>query len=95
MVKTRTLDSILHGDLDLSKVDYLKIDVEGAEVEVLKGARKIIQNSPCLKMLVEVEKNNEIEVDVILKELGCDNSVCIAVNPSGTISEKYYFKVEK
>ncbi|HJH26340.1 MAG TPA: hypothetical protein C5S37_06075 [Methanophagales archaeon] len=93
LVKARTLDSILLGDLGLSKVDYMKIDVEGAEVEVLKGARKIIAKSPDIKILIEVERGYEIEVDTILNELGCDKSEYLGeVGASGNVCEKYYFK---
>lgn len=38
--KVRTLDSY---DLGLSRVDWLKLDVEGAEVEVLHGAEQLIR----------------------------------------------------
>ena len=38
-VKKRTLDSIVPDDV---KIDFIKIDVEGAELEVLKGASEII-----------------------------------------------------
>jgi len=41
-VKTRTIDSIVH-ELKLSKVDLIKIDVEGAEVEVFEGAKNTLQ----------------------------------------------------
>jgi FkbM family methyltransferase len=93
LVKARTIDSILLGDLGLSKVDYMKIDVEGAEVEVLKGARKIIAKSPDIKILIEVERGYEIEVDTILNELGCDKSEYLGdVGASGNVCEKYYFK---
>lgn len=41
-VKTITLDEILGYN---QKIDFIKIDVEGAELNVLKGARKVIANS--------------------------------------------------
>ena len=40
-VKTRTVDSTVH-ELKLSKVDLIKIDVEGAEVEVIEGAKSTL-----------------------------------------------------
>ena len=92
-VKSRTIDSILLGDLGLSKVDYMKIDVEGAEVEVLKGAHKIIAKSPYIKILIEIEHSHKIEVDAILKELGCDKSEYLCdFGASLDVCEKYYFK---
>lgn len=38
-VKVNTLDEILKNQ----KVDFIKMDIEGAEVEALKGAKKIIR----------------------------------------------------
>jgi FkbM family methyltransferase len=41
-VLIRTLDSIID-ELKISKINYIKIDVEGFDYEVLKGARNIIK----------------------------------------------------
>jgi FkbM family methyltransferase len=64
-VDARTTDSILrqHG---INSVDWVKIDVEGAEVDVLAGMKKVIGNSPNLRILIEVSPSNEQEVDDIL-----------------------------
>lgn len=35
------------------KVDFIKIDVDGAEPHVLKGLEKTVQNNPQLKMVIE------------------------------------------
>jgi hypothetical protein len=37
----------------ISQVDFIKVDVEGFEIEVLNGMRGIIAKSPNLHMLVE------------------------------------------
>ena len=42
-----TLDD-LYRDLELTRVDLLKIDVEGAELDVLKGAEE------CLKVIKNI-----------------------------------------
>lgn len=38
---------------EIKKIDFLKIDVEGAEFDVLKGMTNIIHNNKSLKILVE------------------------------------------
>jgi FkbM family methyltransferase len=53
-VKIRRLDDIL-AELDISKVDFLKLDAEGAELSVLCGAMKLLSRSPRPAMLVEVQ----------------------------------------
>ncbi len=39
-----TLDNIV-SDLQIGKVDFIKIDAEGSELEILKGASNILKNS--------------------------------------------------
>lgn len=49
-VKVKTLDSIL-SQYRISKVDFIKVDVEGFDFETLKGARKIISTcSPIIQI---------------------------------------------
>jgi len=38
---------------DLPKVDFIKIDVDGSEIQVLKGMEKTIEKNPNLKMIIE------------------------------------------
>ncbi len=64
-VETRTTDSILK-QYGIRNADWVKIDVEGAEAEVLIGMKEVIENSPSLKMLVEVSRSNEHAIDQIL-----------------------------
>lgn len=63
-VKVDTLDNILK-ELGIKKIDLIKIDVEGAEVDVLKGTVKTLKryhpkiifeawNNKCLKKVEEV-----------------------------------------
>ena len=52
-VATDTLDNILY-DLHIDRVEWLKIDVEGAEVCVLKGAKRTIaSNLEHIKFIIE------------------------------------------
>ena len=45
------LDKYFNNDF---KVDFIKIDIEGAEVKALKGMKNIIKRSPELKILTEI-----------------------------------------
>lgn len=53
-VPVRRVDDIL-SELDISKVDFVKLDVEGAELSVLCGAVKLLNRNPRPAMLVEVQ----------------------------------------
>jgi FkbM family methyltransferase len=53
-VPVRRLDDVL-AELVVSKVDFLKLDVEGAELSVLYGAMKILQKEPRPAILAEVQ----------------------------------------
>lgn len=52
-VPVQTMDSQLE-KLGITKVDVMKIDVQGSESAVLEGMKKIIEQSPDLVMLVEL-----------------------------------------
>lgn len=52
-VEADTLDAILNSQ-GLPAIDWLKIDVEGGEYEVLRGAHSTISNSKNLSLMVEV-----------------------------------------
>jgi FkbM family methyltransferase len=51
-VKQIKLDDFLP-DLGIEKIDFLKIDIEGYEYFALKGAEKLIKNSPNLWLFIE------------------------------------------
>lgn len=53
-VPVRRLDDIL-SELGISKVDFMKLDVEGAELSVLYGALKLLKGNSRPAMLVEVQ----------------------------------------
>lgn len=53
-VRVRRLDDIL-SELEVSKVDFMKLDVEGAELSVLYGALKLLNRDSRPAMLVEVQ----------------------------------------
>jgi FkbM family methyltransferase len=52
-VKANTLDSLLFEN-GINQVNWIKIDVEGAEYEVLRGAAGILSSSIDISLLVEI-----------------------------------------
>jgi len=68
-VKIRTLDNILK-ELKIKKVDIIKIDVEGAEPNVLKGATKILKKDHP-KIIFEALDNKGLnKTKKVLSEFG-------------------------
>lgn len=55
-LQMRTLDSY-----DLKDVDFIKIDTQGSEMEVLQGARDTLINNDCV-LNVEIEQKNQAQV---------------------------------
>ena len=55
--------------LNLNRVDFLKIDVEGMEVEVLKGAVKTMQQYKPIA-LIEIIKSDRIALEKFMNECG-------------------------
>jgi FkbM family methyltransferase len=53
-------------------VDIIKIDVEGAEILVLKGAHRILSANPCLKLFIEFSP-------VIIRRAGYEPSEFLAI----------------
>lgn len=53
------LDSVIHG-----KVDFMKIDTEGAEPLVLEGMQKILKVSPNLKIVLEFSPSVSINFGI-------------------------------
>jgi FkbM family methyltransferase len=54
-VDANTLDNLLkQNGINAEDVNWLKIDVEGAELEVLRGANNVLSKSKNITMLVEI-----------------------------------------
>ena len=54
-----TLDNLLIKEHGINEVNWMKIDVEGAELEVLKGAHNILSNSKRINLLIEIHDVNK------------------------------------
>ena len=57
-VSANTLDNILQQEEKIINVNWIKIDVEGAELEVLKGAHNVLSKSKDISLLIEVHGRN-------------------------------------
>jgi FkbM family methyltransferase len=64
-VHLNTLDNLLIKQHGISEVNWMKIDVEGAELEVLKGAHNILSNSKRLKLLIEIHGVNKLYKPIV------------------------------
>ena len=53
-VSVKTLDKLVE-ELNLKKIDLIKIDTEGAEIPVLKGAERMLKANPNMRILVAAE----------------------------------------
>jgi FkbM family methyltransferase len=60
VVKVMSLDELLQA-AGLSEVDWMKIDVEGAELKVLQGGKRLLKDSKNLRIIIESSKNQAME----------------------------------
>lgn len=51
-VRTTMVDSYL-AEVDIERVDFIKMDIEGAEIGAIRGMKRTIQSSPRLSMIME------------------------------------------
>ena len=65
IVQLNTLDNLLIKEHGISEVNWMKIDVEGAELEVLKGAHHILSNSKRIKLLIEIHDVNKLYKPIV------------------------------
>ena len=66
-VQANILDYLLESTgIKCEEVNWIKIDVEGAELEVLKGAKEILSKSNKISLLIEI---HNLSTNVNLYEL--------------------------
>ena len=61
-VKTNTIDNFCKNK-KIAKIDILKIDVEGSELEVLKGSKKILNKTHLIQLEIYQNKKNFIKIE--------------------------------
>jgi len=64
-VHLNTLDNLLIKEYGINEVNWMKIDVEGAELEVLKGAHNILSNSKRINLLIEIHDTNKLYKPIV------------------------------
>ena len=60
-----SLDNILIKECGTKNVNWIKIDFEGAELEVLKGAHNILSNSKRIKLQIEIHGVNKLYEPIV------------------------------
>ena len=58
ILKSKTLDNLLE-EKNINKVDLIKLDVQGAEIAVLKGASDTLKNATFCLLEVQLQQWNE------------------------------------
>jgi FkbM family methyltransferase len=66
-VATGRLDDILAEHI--TPIDFIKMDIEGAELKALRGMPRIIRENPNLKMAVELHRNIDKLPDTSMRQL--------------------------
>lgn len=57
-VPCKTVDKLL-SEIKVKKVDWLKIDVEGAELMVLEGSKQTLIDNEQMKLIIEIHRHND------------------------------------
>lgn len=67
-VKTNTIDNFCKKN-KIIKIDILKIDVEGSELEILKGSKKILNKTHLIQLEIYQNKKNFIKIEKKITKL--------------------------
>jgi len=74
VVHTRTLDGIVD-ELKLDKIDFIKIDAEGAEMHILRGSEDTLKKTSYLSIAAYHDPFQPREIENFLKNRGFDVKV--------------------
>lgn len=66
-IEAGRLDDILAEQI--TPIDFIKMDIEGAELKALRGMSRVIQENPKLKMAVELHRNIDQLPDTSMRQL--------------------------
>jgi FkbM family methyltransferase len=93
-VVAKRLDSIVS---DKEKIDFIKIDVEGAEHMLWRGMKNILQNNQDIIILLEVNSQRYSDSEAFYKEIADNGFILRAVdNENGIIEvERDYLMAKK
>lgn len=67
--KTKSVPLVSIDSLDLKRLDFIKIDVEGMEEDVLKGAENSIKKHHPI-MMIEIIKSDKAKIEKTLQDYG-------------------------
>ena len=90
MVECDTLDNILK-DLSIDKVDHIKLNIEGAEMEALKGMSNILKSKPNLYIYCHVINGIPTSKEIIdtLSKLGYTCEQFPKIGPEDVVLARY------
>jgi FkbM family methyltransferase len=93
-VATKRLDSVIN---DKQKIDFIKIDVEGAEHMLWHGMKNILQNNQDIIILLEVNSQRYADSEIFYNEIADNGFILRAVdNENGIIEvERDYLLAKK
>lgn len=87
-VPTCRLDDAL-AEIGIGAADFVKIDVEGGEPDVLRGLKEIIARSSHLKMLIhsnpEALRCGNVEPEMLVKQIQAFGFAVHAIEPDGSL----------
>jgi FkbM family methyltransferase len=87
-----TIDTISLDNIINSKVDFIKLDIEGAEVEAINGAKNIIEKyKPKLAICIYHKQTDFINIPKIIMELNPDYKVYLRHYTQGVFETVMYF----
>lgn len=86
-IKVKTLDDTIFEDVPT----YIKMDIEGSEIEALKGAKRIIQQyKPKLAICIYHNQEDLFEIPVMIKEMCGDYQLLIRQYANSTFETVCY-----